>query len=125
MAFDFHNDDYGSISTAAHDKNDTLYTSRVKLLQESLQKHTWFSEEVRYSWKGPELGSLVLLPDGMLTRYGIEGMVYEFNTNWIPRLNKIPSIADWKLLGENLNRVFYDYVSQKSIDKEFKNYIAK
>lgn len=125
LAFDFHNDDYGSISTAAHDRNDTLYISRVKLLETSLKKHTWFSEEVNHSWTSSRPGQFVLIQDGLLNRYGIEGMVYEFNTNWIPRLNKIPSIADWKSLGENLNKVFLDYTSQKNLDKEFRNYIAK
>ena len=125
LVFDFHNDDYGSISTAAHDKNDTLYTMRVELLESSLKKHTWFSENVRYVWKNPGRDSPVMIQDGLMNRYGIEGLVYEFNTNWIPRLNKIPSIGDWNTLGENLNKVFYDYVTGGHPEKEFQNYIAK
>ncbi len=125
LVFDFHNDDYGSISTAAHDKNDTLYAMRVELLESSLKKHTWFSENVRYSWKTPQRGSLVLIQDGLLNRYGIEGLVYEFNTNWIPRLNKIPSIDEWFLLGENFNKVLYDYVMMGLPEKTFNNYLAK
>lgn len=127
LAFDFHNDDYGSISTSAHFKTDSLFTRRMRVFEASLKKHTWFSENVRYSWKeDTQSKSLVLIQDGLYNRYGIEAMVYEFNTNWIPRLNKIPSIGDWNSLGENLNKVFYDYVSQENFpDKEFHNYIAK
>jgi hypothetical protein len=125
LTFDFHNDDYGSISTAAHDRNDTLYISRMKVFEESLKKNTWFSESLRLAWTDSDQGKFVLIQDGLLRRYGIEGMVYEFNTNWIPRLNKIPSISDWKSLGENLNRVFNDYVSQKNLNEEFRNYISK
>ena len=112
LGFDLHNDDYGGINTATHDKGDSLFMKKMQLFERLLKKYTWFSEGIKYSWKsGSQSQSLGSFEDGLGTRYGIEALVYEFNINWIPRLNKIPSIEDWNSLGENLNKVFYDYVS--------------
>ena len=112
LGFDLHNDDYGGLDAATHDRSDTLFMRKIQLFESLLKKYTWFSEGIKYSWKsGSQSQSIGSFEDGLGSRYGIEAMVYEFDINWIPRLNKIPSIQDWNSLGENLNKVFYDYVS--------------
>jgi hypothetical protein len=113
LGLDLHNDDYGGLSTATHIKGDTLFLKKMQLFESLLKKYTWFSEGIKYSWgsdsKSQSMGSF---EDGLGTRYGIEALVYEFNVNWIPRLNKIPSVEDWISLGANMNNVFFDYVSR-------------
>jgi len=114
LGIDFHNDDYGGINLAGHPKNDLRFIENMKLFEKLMRDHTSFSEQVKYSWNTPGLQqSHVLFQDGLLQRFGIEGMVFELNANWIGSLNKMPSEYDWMEFGKNLNQVFYEYLKAK------------
>jgi len=114
LGIDFHNDDYGGINLAGHPKNDLRFIENMKLFEKLMRDHTSFSEQVKYSWISPgEKPSFVLFQDGLLQRFGIEGMVFELNANWIGSLNKMPSEYDWMEFGKNLNQVFYEYLKAK------------
>ena len=111
LGIDIHNDDYGGIHTARHSKDEVQFVTNMKFFEKLMREHTSFSEKMEYSWKidgKPE--SNVSFENGLLSRYGIEAMVYELNANWISSLNKMPSQTDWMKIGENLNDVFYEYV---------------
>ena len=113
LGIDIHNDDAGGINLAQHSKDDTPFVKNMQLFEKLMREHTSFSENVKYSRKtAGQTKSSVSFEDGLLDRYGIEAMVYELNANWISSLNKMPSLNDWIKIGENLNNVFYEYVSQ-------------
>lgn len=114
LGIDFHNDDYGGINLAGHSKDDMKFIENMKLFEKLMREHTSFSEQVRYSWITPgQQQSHILFQDGLLQRFGIEGMVFELNANRIGSLNKMPSEYDWKEFGKNLNEVFYQYLKAK------------
>ena len=90
------------------------FTENMKLFEKLMRKLTSFSEQLKYSWITPDQKqSHVLFQDGLLQRFGIEGMVFELNANWIGSLNKMPSEYDWMEFGKNLNEVFYEYLKTK------------
>jgi len=112
LGIDIHNDDYGGIHLAQHSKDDLQFIKKMQFFEKLMREHTSFSEKIEYSWKivgQPE--SNVSFENGLLSRYGIEALVYELNANWISSLNKMPGQNDWIKVGENLNDVFYEYVS--------------
>lgn len=111
LGIDLHNDDYGSLGPAPHDKNDMQFLKNMKLYEKLMRKYTSFSEEVTYAWKtASQAKPNLLFNGGLLTRYGIEAITYELNANWIGSLNKIPSREDYIKAGEGLNDVFYEYL---------------
>ncbi len=111
FGIDIHNDDSGGIILAQHSKDDTQFVKNMQLFEKLMREYTSFSENVRYSWKTPgQPLTNVSFENGMLSRYGIEAIVYELNANWISSLNKMPSAKDWMTIGENLNTVFYEYL---------------
>jgi hypothetical protein len=113
FAIDLHMDDYGSIGPAPHNKNDETFLKNIQLYEKLMRKYTSFSEEVSYSWKtDSQVKSFMYFNGGLLTRYGIEAITYEFNANWIRGLNKIPEKEDYIKVGENLNNVFYEYLDE-------------
>ena len=76
----------------------------------------WFQipDDFTQPWITPgQKQSLILFQDGLLQRFGIEGMVFELNANWIGSLNKMPSEYDWMEFGKNLNEVFSKYLKAK------------
>lgn len=114
LGIDFHNDDYGGINLARHSKDDKEFTENMRLFEKLMREHTSFSEQVKYTWITPgQQQSHTLFQDGLLQRFGIEGMVFELNANWIGSLNKMPSEYDWMEVGKNLNEVFYQYLKSK------------
>ncbi len=111
LGIDFHNDDAGGINLARHDRRDSLFIRNMAIFEALLRKHTSFSENIRFSWKDPDIPEThVSFENGMYSRYGIEAMVYELNANWIGSLEKMPSQYDWMETGKNLNIVFYEYL---------------
>jgi hypothetical protein len=70
-----------------------------------LRKHTWFTEGTTAA----QFRNSGTLGDGWLERYGIDGVVHEFNCNWIAGLQEYPSAKNWKLYGHQLAEVFYEY----------------
>jgi hypothetical protein len=112
FGIDIHNDDAGGIILAQHSKDDTQFVKSMQLFEKLMREYTSFSENVRYSWKtAGQSESNVSFENGLLARYGIEAIVYELNANWISSLNKMPTAKDWMEIGENLNKVFYEYLS--------------
>lgn len=112
FGIDIHNDDGGGILLAQHSKDDAQFLKNAQIFEKLMREHTSFSEEVRYSWKtAGQTVSNVSFENGLPGRFGIEAIVYELNANWISSLNKMPSQNDWLKIGENLNDVFYEYVS--------------
>jgi len=114
LGIDIHNDDQGGINLARHTKDDVKFAENMKLFENLMREHTSFSEQVSYSWITPgQSQALTLFQDGLLQRFGIEGMVFELNANWIGSLKKMPSEYDWMKFGKNLNEVFYNYLKDK------------
>jgi hypothetical protein len=112
LGIDIHNDDGGGINLARHFKDDFQFLNKMQLFEKLMREHTSFSETVRYSWKtAGQSESSVSFENGLTGRYGIEAMVYELNANWISSLKKMPSQYDWIKVGENLNDVFYEYLT--------------
>ena len=77
----------------------------MKILEDLLREHTWFTEgstTAAYRNSGT-------LGEGWLQRYGIDAAVHEFNCNWIAGLKDYPSAKHWKTYGEKLATVFYEY----------------
>jgi hypothetical protein len=115
LGIDIHNDDYGGIHLARHQKDDLHFVTNMKFFDSLMRKYTSFSETMVYSWKSPgQKETNVSFENGLLARYGIEAMVYELNANYISSLSKMPSQNDWIQIGENLNEVFYEYFRNAS-----------
>ena len=114
LGIDIHNDDAGGINLATHREDDTLFIKKIKFFEKLMRENTLFSEDVKYSWETPgHQEPFVLFENGLYQRYGIEALVWELNANWIGSLNKMPSQYDWIKTGENLNDVFYRYLTGK------------
>ena len=114
LGIDFHNDDYGGINLAGHSKDDMKFIENMKVFEKLMRENTSFSEQVNYTWITPDQKqSHTLFQDGLLQRFGIEGIVFELNANRIGSLNKMPSEYDWIEFGKNLNKVFYEYLKAK------------
>jgi hypothetical protein len=112
LGIDIHNDDAGGIDLAQHNKDDTQFLKNIQFFEKLMRKHTSFSENLKYTWKTAGQPLLnVSFENGLSGRYGIEAIVYELNANWISSLNKMPTQNDWIKIGENLNDVFYEYLS--------------
>lgn len=105
LAIDLHNDEGGNMHISRPNIDLEGYLKRMKLLEELMVKHTWFTEgSTGGNFRNP--GSI---GEGLLERYGIDAIVQELNCNWIAGLNKAPMGRDWELLGEQYLEVFYEY----------------
>lgn len=102
LAIDFHNDSNGPLFFASSGKNREGYVKNMRMLEDLLRQNTWFSEGSSFSG-----GSS--FEEGLLSRYGIEALVYELNAHWIKSMNKKPLSADWLILGDQLCFVFDKY----------------
>ena len=112
LGIDIHNDDGGGINLATHRKDDTAFIKKMQLFEKLMRENTSFSEKVQYSWETPgKKESVVLFENGLCRRFGIEAVVYELNANWIGSLNRMPTQDDWMTVGENLNEVFYKFLT--------------
>jgi hypothetical protein len=109
LALELHNDGNGKLHISRPPvPNLSQHLDRMKILEELLRKHTWFTE-------GPTSGDFKnsgTLGEGWLQRYGIDAAVHEFNCNWIAGLNDYPSAKHWKSYGENLATVFNEYFAR-------------
>jgi hypothetical protein len=111
LGIDLHNDDYGGLHLAHHERNDSSFMKNIKTFEGLMKKYTSYAENTRYAWRVQGQAIFpVTFSDGMLLRYGIESLVYELNANWFAGLNKIPEIDDYMNIGKNLNRVLYEYL---------------
>jgi predicted deacylase len=118
LAIDIHNDDGGGINLAAHSKDDIQFQKNMKIFESLMRSHTSFSENMKYSWKTEgQPVSNVSFENGLLSRYGIEAIVYELNANRISSLDKMPEQDDWLETGKNLNQVFYEYFTKPASER--------
>jgi len=102
LAIDFHNDSNGPLFFASSGKHDRIYVRNMELLEGLLREHTWFSEGT--SFFGSES-----FEEGLMSRYGINALVYELNAHWIKSKEKMPLSSDWLELGDQLCPVFDEY----------------
>jgi len=107
LAIDFHNDLNGNLNFAPSGKKSAIYVSHMKLLEKLLRANTWFTE-------GSSFTGTTTFEEGLMSRYGIEGLVYELNAHWVKGLNKKPLSDDWMLLGKQLCQVFNKYFKEEN-----------
>jgi hypothetical protein len=105
LAIDFHNDSNGPLFFASAGKNSKTYLENMDSFEKLLREKTWFGE--RTSFFGT-----TSFEEGLMSRYGIDALVYELNAHWIKSLNKKPLSADWILLGKQLCPVFDEYLKK-------------
>jgi hypothetical protein len=104
LAIDFHNDSDGKIVFPLFGKKSDVHLKNFKSLENLLLTYSWFREGSSFS--GTTSSSF---EEGLLSRYGIESLVYELNAHFIKGLNKKPLSEDWMLLGKQLCTVFNEY----------------
>ena len=102
LAIDFHNDSNGPLFFSSAGKSRKSYVDNMKVLENLLRQYTWYSE-------GSSFFGSTSFEEGLMSRYGIEALVYELNAHWIASLEKKPLSEDWVLLGEQLCLVFEKY----------------
>lgn len=109
LAMELHNDGNGQLHLSRPDVPGlNSYLERMAVFEELLRKHTWFTE----GCTKPTFHNSGTLGDGWLQRYGVDGVVQEFNCNWIAGLKDYPSGKHWEEFGENLAKVFEEYFSK-------------
>ena len=107
LAIDFHNDSNGNLSFASSGEKSEVYVRNMKSLENLVRNYSWFSESSSFD------GSPAF-EEGLMSRYGIDGLVYELNAHWVKGLNKKPLSEDWLLLGKQLCKVFHEYFQEMS-----------
>jgi hypothetical protein len=105
LAIDLHNDSDGNLQLSRPKVNLTKYLENMKRFENLLYKYTWFTEGP----KDADFRNRGSMGEGLLERYGIDALIYEFNYVWIAGLKKQPFGSDWELLGKELRDVFFDY----------------
>lgn len=78
----------------------------MQMLENLLRENTWFSEGASFFGK-------TSFEEGLMSRYGIDALVYELNAHWIKGLDKKPLSKDWLLLGSQLCLVLDNYFKEK------------
>jgi predicted deacylase len=106
LAIDFHNDNNGNLNLSSSGMKSEIYAANMSQLENLLRTATWFTEDLSYN-------GTTTFEEGLYTRYGITGIVYELNAFWVKGLNKNPLAADWLLLGKQLCKVFNEYFKQE------------
>ena len=108
LALELHNDGNGQVHVSQPPLLDGgKYLGRMKRFEDLLRKHTWFTEGV--SHRAVNVGTL---SDGWLERYGIDGVVHEFDCQWIAGLKEHPTRRPWQRYGEDLALVLDRYFSE-------------
>jgi hypothetical protein len=102
LAIDFHNDSNGNLSFSSSGETSEVYKQNMQSFERLLHTYSWFTGSSSYD-------GVPTFEEGLITRYNIEGMVYELNAHWVEGLKKQPLSEDWLLLGRQLCRVFYEY----------------
>jgi glutathione S-transferase len=109
LALELHNDGNGKLHihtpAALSTAEQARYSDRMATLEKLLRKDTWFTEGV--SKASP--AQPAMLAEGWLARYGIDGVVHEFNCNWIAGLNDYANGHHWETYGAELADVFDEY----------------
>jgi hypothetical protein len=106
LALELHNDGSGQLHLSRPPvPRSKEYLERMATLERLLRRHTWFTE----GSTGETSRNAGTLADGWLERYGITGVVHEFNCNWIAGLKDYPSARHWEDYGAKLATVFYEY----------------
>lgn len=106
FALELHNDGNGLLHVSRPPiPNLERHLDRMKILEELLRKHTWFTEG---STKA-QFRNSGTLAEGWLQRYGIDAAVHEFNCHWSAGLQRPPLGRDWEKYGAALPRVFEEY----------------
>ncbi len=106
LVMDLHNDEQGLLHLSRPPiEHLDRYLERMKLFEELLRKHTWFTE----GSTGAGSRNPGTIGEGLLERYGIDACILELNCNWIAGLKRPPSGAAWEDLGRGLREVFYEY----------------
>jgi hypothetical protein len=106
LALELHNDGNGKLHISGSPGPELdRYLTRMKILEELLKAHTWFREGTT----GGASRSSGTLGGGWLERYHIDGVVHEFNCNWIEGLQEYPSRKHWGDYGAKLTVVFDEY----------------
>ncbi|MBE7537826.1 MAG: peptidase M14 [Opitutaceae bacterium] len=108
LALELHNDhQQGQLHLSAPSVPDlTRYRDRMAVLERLLRQHTWFTDgSTSTSFRNPGT-----LGDGWLERFGIDGVVHEFASNWIAGVKDFTSGRHWEDYGANLAEVLYEYL---------------
>lgn len=105
LAIDFHNDESGRLHLSRPNIDLEAYLARMQRFEQSLRKHTWFTE----GSTGAGFRNPGTFGEGLLQRYGITACVQELNANWIAGLEDYPSGENWQRFGEQLGEVFFEY----------------
>jgi hypothetical protein len=109
FAMDLHNDEGGGLHISRPPiKELEQHLARMRLFEQLLRKHTWFTE----GSSGSKFRNPGTLGEGFLERYGIDACILEFNCNWIAGLKQYPSGAAWEQFGRGLREVFYEYFGE-------------
>ncbi len=117
LAIDLHNDESGGLHLARPPvEHLQRYLDRMKLFEELLRKHTWFTE----GSSGPGFRNPGTLGEGLLERFGIDACIMELNCNWIAGLKQYPSGAAWEQFGRGLREVFFEYFGHLGAEAENK-----
>jgi hypothetical protein len=111
LVIDMHNDASGGLHISRPPNIElTQYLSNMKQFENLLRKYTWFNEGstgVNFRDGAGSIG------EGVLERYGIDGLIFELNIEWAGALNKAPLGQDWELMGKQLSEVFFQYFNVK------------
>jgi hypothetical protein len=112
LAIDLHNDSYGGLLVGQVSDVDLDFMKRIRALEDLMHRFTSFSEKLKFTTttsERPESAEKFQFNDGLRRRFGIDAVVYELNAHWIGSLKKIPGANDFKNVGRDLNKVFYEY----------------
>ena len=110
LAICLHNDEEGGLQISRPPVPGLdAHVARMHRFEQLLRKHTWFTE----GSSGPRFRNPGSLGEGLLERYGIDGVILEFNCNWIAGLKQYPSGEAWEQFGKGMRDVFYDYFADQ------------
>jgi hypothetical protein len=99
LAMDLHNDGSGLLHVSRPEgPAGQAYVERMAELERCLRAHTWFTEG---STK-PEFHNPGSLGEGFFERFGIDGVILEFNCNHIAGLNEPALGRHWVTFGAGL-----------------------
>ena len=106
FAIELHNDGNGKLHISRPPvENLDQHLERMKLFEQLLRKHTWFTEGSTES----AFRNSGTLGDGWLSRFGVDAVVHELNCNYIAGLAATPDREKWQQYGGDLMIVFEEY----------------
>ncbi len=105
FAIDFHNDLDGKIHISTPEKDNSDYKENIAKFENLTKKYTWFT-------RGSYISSSInpgTIADGLINRFGIDAIIFEFHAQWIEKLDKNANANDWQTFGRDLVNVFQQY----------------